>query len=74
MISLENKKNNMNIFCTPKPQTHKEYNMCDFVRNLKNQFEQDYATFVHVHFFSSNEMIHIPVAIDFLILIEIYIM
>ena len=50
-MSLENKKNNMNKFCTPKPQMHKEYNMCDFIRNLKNQFEHDYATFVHVNFF-----------------------
>ena len=66
MISLENKKNNLNKFCTPKPQMHKEYDMCDFIRNLKNQYEQEYATFVHVIFFLfSNEMIHIPVQIDF---------
>ena len=65
MISLE--KNNLNKFCTPKPQMHKEYDICDFIRNLKNQFEQEYVTFVHVIFcLFSNEIIYIPVQIDFL--------
>ena len=46
---------------------HKEYDMCDFIRNLKNQYEQEYATFVHVIFcLFSNEIIYIPVQIDFL--------
>ena len=40
----------MNKFCIHKPHMHKEYNMCDIIRNLKNQFEQEYETFVHVNF------------------------
>ena len=37
---------------------------------LKNQLEQEYATFVHVIFcLFSNEMIHIPVQIYFFVLI-----
>ena len=34
MCDFIRKKNNMNKFCKHKPHMHKEYNMCDFIRNL----------------------------------------
>ena len=72
---IRKQKNNLNKFCTPKPQMHKESDICDFIRNLKNQFEQEYVTFVHVIFcLFSNEIMHIPVQIDFFILIGSHIL